>query len=84
MQCCGTSECSPANQTHGCCETMAATEAPRMLVEARVSLDAPAVGVVQHASMLETAMVTPLISSSVERQQYSPPDLYTLHNSLLI
>jgi hypothetical protein len=55
-----------------------------MLVKARASLDAPAVVVVQHASMLEIAMVTPLISSSVEPQQYSPPELYTLHSSLLI
>jgi hypothetical protein len=63
---------------------MTATETPSMLVKARASLDAPAVVVVQHASMLEIAMVTPLISSSVEQQQYSPPELYTLHGSLLI
>ncbi len=84
MQCCGASECSPANQSHGCCKTMTSTETPRMLVKARASLDAPAVVVVQHASMLDIAMVTPLISSSLEPQQYSPPELYTLHSSLLI
>jgi hypothetical protein len=84
MQCCGTSECSPANQSHGCCKTMTSPETPRMLVKARASLEAPAVAVVRHASMLETAMVTPLIPSSFEPQQYSPPELYTLHSSLLI
>ena len=84
MQCCGTSECTPANQSHGCCKTMTSTETPRMLVKARVSLDVPVVAVVEHAPVLETAMFTPLISPSFEPQQYSPPELYTLHGSLLI
>jgi hypothetical protein len=84
MQCCGTSECSPANQSHGCCKTMTSTETPRMLVKARVSLDAPKVAVVEHASVLETATFLPLISPSFEPQRYSPPELYTLHGSFLI
>jgi hypothetical protein len=84
MQCCGTSECSPANQSHGCCKTMTSTETPRMLVKARVSLDVPTVAVVEHAPVLETATFAPLISSSFEPQRYSPPELYTLHCSFLI
>jgi hypothetical protein len=84
MQCCGTSECSPANQSHGCCKTMTSTETPRMLVKARVSLDVPMVAVVEHAPVLEKATFAPLISSSFEPQRYSPPDLYTLHGSFLI
>jgi len=55
-----------------------------MLVKARVSLDVPAVAVVEHAPVLEAAMFTPLISTSFEPQQYYPPELYTLHSSLLI
>src|SRR5882672_872034 len=84
IQCCGTSACTPANQTHGCCKTMTSTESPRMLVKARVSLDVPAVVVVEHAPILEAAIFTPRISLSLEPQQYSPPELYTLHGSLLI
>jgi hypothetical protein len=84
MQCCGTSACTPANQSHGCCKTMTSTETPRMLVKARASLDVPAAVVVGHAPVLETAIFTPLISSSFEPQQYYPPELYTLHSSLLI
>lgn len=84
MQCCGTSACTPANQSHGCCKTMNSTEIPRMLVKARVSLDVPTVMVVEHAAALDTAMVTPLISPAFELQLYSPPELYTLHSSLLI
>jgi len=82
MQCCGTSACTPANQSHGCCKTMTSSETPRMLVRSRVTLDLPAV--VEHAPMLEVAMPTPPISLSLEPQQYSPPELYTLHGSLLI
>jgi hypothetical protein len=84
MQCCGTSTCTPANQSHGCCKTMNSTETPRMLVKARVSLAVPTVAVVEHARVLEMAMPVPLISPAIEKQEYSPPDLYTLHSSLLI
>ena len=84
MQCCGTSACTPANQSHGCCKAMPSTETPRMLVKARVSLGVPAIVAVDRAPALETAMSIPLISSSFEPQQYYPPELYTLHSSLLI
>jgi hypothetical protein len=84
VQCCGTSQCTPANQSHGCCKTMTSTEIPRMLVKARVSLNVPVVAVVERAPVLETAMFTPPISPSFESRQYRPPDLYALHSSLLI
>jgi hypothetical protein len=83
MQCCGTSACTPANQSHGCCKAMISTEIPSMLVTARVSL-VPVVAVVEHEPVLEAAMFTPQISPSFEPQQYYPPELYTLHSSLLI
>jgi hypothetical protein len=78
------SACTPANQSHGCCTTMASTEMPRALVKARVSLNVPAVVAVEHAAVFETAMFTPLTPPPLEPQQYFPPELYTLHGSLLI
>jgi hypothetical protein len=84
MQCCGTSTCTPANQSHGCCKAMTSQEIPRMLVKARVSLDVPAVVALERAPVLEAAMSAPVISSSFEPRQYYPPELYTLHSSLLI
>src|SRR5712672_1822370 len=84
MQCCGTSACTPANQSHGCCNAMASTETPRMLVTTRVSLDVYAVAVVEREPVLETAVAVPLTSSLFEPNQYYPPELYTLHSSLLI
>src|ERR1700686_3673849 len=76
MQCCGTSACTPANRSHGCCETMTSTETPGMLVKARVSLDLPVVLAVEHAPALETAMFAPPTSPPLEPQRYFPPDLY--------
>ena len=84
MLCCGTSACAPANQTHGCCKAMSSTEVPTMLVKARASLEAPPVAVVEHAPILEPAVFLPLTSSLFEPQRYDPPELYTLHSSLLI
>jgi hypothetical protein len=83
MQCCGTSACTPANQSHGCCKAMISTEMPSMVVTARVSL-VPIVAVVEHEPVLEAAMFTPQMLPSFEPQQYYPPELYTLHSSLLI
>jgi hypothetical protein len=84
VQCCGTSQCTPANQSQGCCKTMTSTEIPRMLVKARLSLNVPIAAVLEHARALETATFKPSISLSFKPQQYSPPELYTLHGSLLI
>ena len=84
MQCCGKSSCTPANQSHNCCKTMTSTGIPRVLVKARVSLHVPIIAVVEHAPVLETAMFTPLVSLSFDPQEHSPPELYTLHRSLLI
>jgi hypothetical protein len=63
---------------------MTSPETPRMLVKARVSLDAPAVVAVERAPVLEAPIAIPVISLSFEPQQYYPPELYTLHSSLLI
>jgi len=83
MQCCGTSTCTPANQSR-CCKTMNSTETPMMVLTAGASLDMPAV-VVERTPVLDTAMLTSLKSTEFEEVQlYSPPELYTLHSSLLI
>ena len=83
MECCGTLTCAPTNVRHGCCETMNSTETPTMLVKERVSLLAPTVAVLEQAPAFET-FTSLLIAPAYEPQGYSPPDLYTLHTSLLI
>src|SRR3982074_1017389 len=83
MQCCVTSACTAANQSHGCCKAMTSSEMPSTLVTARVSL-VPVVAVVKHEPVLGAVIFAPQISPSFEPQQYYPPQLYTLNSSLLI
>jgi len=84
MQCCGSMPCTPANKTHDCCKTMVSGRTPSVLPTARASLHVPPVAVVGHAPMLEVARFIPVLTAPVEPQQHSPPELYTLHLSLLI
>ena len=84
MHCCGSMPCTPTNQSHDCCKTMVSVHTPNVLPTARVSLKVPAVVAVEHTPTLETvrsAIASPL---AVGVQQHSPPELYTLHASLLI
>ena len=53
-------------------------------MKARPSLHVPAVAAVEDAPALETATSMLLIPPAFEPQGYSPPELYTLHSSLLI
>ena len=84
MACCRSMPCTPANQNHDCCKTMVSGRTPSVLPTARASLHAPPVAVVGQAPMLEVASLIPVLMPPVEPQQHSPPELYTLHVSLLI
>jgi len=84
MQCCGSMPCSPANKTHGCCKTMNSAPAPSAIVKARAPVTPPAIVVVWYASMTELVRRTATPPANAEVQEYSPPELYTLHAALLI
>src|SRR6266566_7439188 len=84
MKCCGSMPCTPANQSHDCCKAMVSGQGPNMLPTARASLNAPAVVAIEHIPTLEIARSAPVPPVTVEAQQHSPPDLYTLHASFLI
>jgi len=84
MECCRSMPCTPANKSHECCKTMVSAPAPNMLPSARVSLNAPAVAFIERTPALEIASSAPVVPVTVEAQQHSPPDLYTLHVSLLL
>ena len=85
MQCCHTMPCTPANHSHGCCKDMVSAQTPNnMLPAAPVSLHGPTVAVLQYPGMHEivrSILAPPVV---VEAQEHSPPELYTLHASLLI
>jgi len=84
MHCCGSMPCTPANQSHDCCKTMVSVHTPNVLPTARVSLNAPAVVAVEHTTTLEIVRSATASPLAFAVQQHSPPELYTLHASLLI
>lgn len=84
MQCCRSMPCTPANHSHGCCKDMASAQTPNMLPAAHVSLHAPTVAAIEYPRLVEVARPAPASSLVVEAQEHSPPELYTLHASLLI
>jgi hypothetical protein len=84
MQCCGSLPCDPSNQSHDCCKSMASSQSPSVLPVAHVTLHPPLMDV---ADMLPTPQVLDLSEAprtEFAAPQHSPPELYTLHSSLLI
>ncbi len=84
MQCCGSMPCDPSNQSHDCCKGMVSSQSPSVLPVAHVTLHAPVMVV---TDILTSPHVTPYPEASrldFEAPQHSPPELYTLHASLLI
>jgi hypothetical protein len=84
MQCCGSMPCSPTNKTQGCCKTMNSAPAPSVIVKARVSASTPPVVAVRYSYLTEFVRRNSLPPATLEMQEDSPPDLYTLHAVLLI
>lgn len=84
MQCCGSMPCTPANQSQGCCKNMLSASAPSMLASHHATLQSPTVAAVEYPRVTEKLRHAPDPYSIIEASQHSPPDLYTLHASLLI
>jgi hypothetical protein len=84
MKCCASMPCTPANHSHGCCKTMTSAQTPNMLPAASPSLHAPIIATVEYTRTLDIAPSAPVPAVTVEAPQHSPPELYTLHASLLI
>jgi hypothetical protein len=84
MKCCGSMPCDPSNQSHDCCKGMVSSQSPSVLPVAHVTLHAPVLVV---TDVLASPQATPYAEVSrldFEVPQHSPPELYTLHSSLLI
>src|SRR2546427_4349555 len=83
MQCCGSMPCDPSNQSHDCCKGMVSSASPSVLPVAHVELHTPVMVV---TNILASPQPTPYPGASrldFEAPQHSPPELYTLHSSLL-
>jgi len=84
MKCCGSMPCDPSNQSHECCKSMVSSQSPSVLPVAHVTLHSP-VMVVTDILASPQAMTYPEASRlDFEARPHSPPELYTLHASLLI
>jgi hypothetical protein len=84
MKCCGSMPCDPSNQSHDCCKGMVSAQSPNVLPVSHVTFHAP-VMVVSDILASPEAMTYPEASRvDFEAPQHSPPELYTLHSSLLI
>jgi hypothetical protein len=83
MQCCGSMPCDPSNQSHDCCKGMVSSQSPSVLPVAHVTFHAPVMIVADLLASPPTPY-TEVSRLDFEAPQHSPPELYTLHSSLLI
>jgi hypothetical protein len=84
MQCCGTMPCNPTNQSHDCCKSMVSSNASSMVPAQRVALRLPDPEVSDHFAIPEIPLVADVFQPQFEASEHAPPELYTLHFSLLI
>ena len=84
MKCCGSMPCDPSNQSHDCCKGMVSSQSPSVLPVAHVSLHAPVMVVTDVLASPQATPYTEVSRLDFEAPQHSPPELYTLHSSLLI
>ena len=84
MNCCGSMPCDPSNQSHDCCKGMVSSQSPSVLPVAHVTLHAPVMVVTDVLASPQATPYTEVSRLDFEAPQHSPPDLYTLHSSLLI
>jgi hypothetical protein len=84
MKCCGSMPCDPSNQSHDCCKGMVSSPSPSVLPAAHVTLHAPVMVVTSILASLHAKPYPEVSRLDFEAPQHSPPELYTLHSSLLI
>ena len=84
MKCCGTMPCDPSNQSHDCCKAMVSSQSPSVLPVAHVTLHAPVLGSSDILASPQAMTYPEAFRLDFEVPPHSPPELYTLHSSLLI
>jgi hypothetical protein len=84
MQCCGSMPCNQANQAHDCCKTMVSSQEASVQPTQQIALNIPAADSLVRLSVHGVGAIPELSPSQCEAPQHSPPELYTLHSSLLI
>jgi len=84
MQCCGSMPCDPSNQSHDCCKGMVSSQSPSVLPAAHVTLHASVMVATEILASPQVMTYPEAFRLDFEAPAHSPPELYTLHSSLLI
>ncbi len=84
MKCCGTMPCDPSNQSHDCCKAMVSPQSPSVLPVAPVTLHTPVMVATDILASPQAMTYAEASRLDFEAPAHSPPELYTLHSSLLI
>ena len=84
MKCCGSMPCDPSNQSHDCCKGMVSAQSPNVLPVPHATLHAPVLVVTDILASPQAITYPEASRLDFEAPQHSPPELYTLHSSLLI
>ena len=84
MQCCGSMPCDPSNQSHDCCKGMVSVQSSSVLPAAHITLHPPMMFVADVLASPVPTLHSEISPLHFEAPQHSPPELYTLHGSLLI
>jgi len=84
VECCGSMPCNQGNQAHDCCKTMVSSSSPSVLPVEHAALNVPVTAVADSRAAREIVVVAKFFPPRFEVPQHSPPELYTLHSSLLI
>jgi hypothetical protein len=84
MQCCGSMPCDPSNQSHDCCKAMTSSQSPSVLPAVHVTLQPPVMDVADGLPTPQALEISEAPRTEFAAPQHSPPELYTLHSSLLI
>src|SRR5713101_5244068 len=84
MKCWVSMPCDPSNQSHDCCKAMVSSQSPSVLPAAHVTLHAPVMVVTDILASPQVMRYPEASRFDFEAPTHSPPELYTLHSSLLI
>lgn len=84
MKCCGSMPCDPSNKTHDCCKGMVSAQSPNVLPVSHVTFHAPVMLATEILASPQAMMYPEASRLDFEAPTHSPPELYTLHSSLLI
>lgn len=85
MQCCKSMSCTAMSKTQSCCKNMVSASTSNLLPTQQYSLQTPPAIAVYYSQTIDlTHRATSPSFEPIRTQQHSPPELYTLHASLLI